>query len=75
MDAGLVLVQERRVTLLEVGAVAQDDLRDGGGSVRGQDGSAETVTHQPGQVPVWSRWAWLTMTASMLAGSTASGPS
>ncbi len=48
--AGPVLVEECRVTLLQVGAVPQDDLGDGLGRLRRHDRSGESVAHQPRQV-------------------------
>jgi len=50
MLAGLVLVEKRGVALLKVGAVAQDDLGDGGGRLGGDDRAAEAVAHQSRQV-------------------------
>ena len=45
-----VLVEECRVTLLQVRTVPQDDLRDGGSRRAGVDPAGESFAHQPGQI-------------------------
>ena len=47
---GLVFIEERRIALLQEGAVPQDDPGDGGGGIGGHDRPVESLPHQPWQV-------------------------